>query len=237
MLVLQRQLQCLEATDVGKRYLANNPSIGPRKKAALKLVAGTRTRGNAKASGFLYRRKRTLALDEKQQTVFQAQRAHRKHKERRNNLRKMLVDKTLEQNGVGKLFNMIDTDSSGGISLEEWKTGLQRLAMKREMLAATPRTRSNLSGLILLNEDVVGMTNLHKEIDTNGDGEVDLQELTSFIKKRNKVTNKVPSKPMSSDFVDSVAKMTLRRTGWVEERANAAAAKQRALWPHEVWGM
>jgi hypothetical protein len=239
MLVLQRQIQCLDASSVGRRNQLTSIKSGAGQKKKLAFENTNAVAKNAKGNtGFLYRRRRTLALDEKQQVVFKAQRARQNHKERRSNLRKLLVDKALEQSGIEKLFNMIDTDGSGGLSLDEWKVGLQRLTMGRGMLAATPRTRSNLSGLSLLNEDLTGMGDLHQEIDTNGDGVVDLQELTMFIRKKNETVSR-PSRPnrRSGPVDEKVAKMTLRRKGWSEERAGIAAAKQQAYWPHEVWGM
>ena len=186
-------------------------------------------------TGFLYRRRRTLALDGNQQIVKKAERHQEIKAERRKKLRRILVNNAFAQGGIDKLYKKLDKDQSGGITLKEWTTGLERLALSRGNGAMSARTRNNMNGMTLLAQDG-SLSELHRELDTNHDGVIDLEELTAFVTKANEMVGMTPrGTHMQGEFSPRVKGMSLRGAGWVTSRADAVVRKQEGLWPEEAW--
>ncbi|TQD97886.1 hypothetical protein C1H46_016411 [Malus baccata] len=107
-----------------------------------------------------------------------------------------------EIHGLKEMFNNIDTDGSGSITLEELKTGLTRLGSKlteteiKQLMDAV--IAENLS-----EEEIHGLKEMFNNIDTDGSGSITLEELkTGLTRLGSKLTETEIKQLMDAADID-----------------------------------
>jgi Ca2+-binding EF-hand superfamily protein len=166
--------------------------------------------------GTMYRRKRSLALDSKERLAALEKAMEERRTKNRGNLQRILVNKALEQEGgIKKLFELIDVDGSGQISLKEWRMGLNRLTYQSKKL------RSQAIGLKMVADD------LFREIDASGDNLLSLDELKTYLEESVKFVpppQRVKTWVAQTKVSARAAKMTLKDRDFYKQRAHKAEA-------------
>jgi Ca2+-binding EF-hand superfamily protein len=201
-----------------KSQRENNQKRGNQRQAqprARKLKVATRSKKDADM-GTMYRRKRSLALDSKERMIYQNEAIEERRAQNRQKMQKMLVSNSLKSGGIKTLFQMIDTDHSGEISLKEWRAGLNRLTYSNKGM------RKEAVGLKMVADEI-----FHK-IDVDGNNSLDLDELTAYL--QDSVKDVPPPKRVETWAKETkvsprAANTTLKSQGWEKGRARNIEAK------------
>jgi hypothetical protein len=162
--------------------------------------------------------KRDLAIAYEEAVKAQSGRIYSIKKANRRKLRHAFMTRANANGGIRSLFNELDADGDGSITLKEFYMGLQKLGL----------------GLTLTRDEVA---EIHREMDLNNDSVVDLDEISNFVgslRVGKKTKGKHPG-PIISDrdrrkltttvFDPRVKVFKPRRGDWTRDRGRRTIQK------------
>jgi Ca2+-binding EF-hand superfamily protein len=177
------------------------PTRAPWQREAKHDYAEKNMQSMKKEPKYSYKR-RSYALDDNDQLIAKARRTQKIRDENRIHMIQKLKQRCLELGSIQALFNQIDADGDGSVTMKELKLALLRM------------------NFTLIATDFPIYFN---EMDTNGDGVVDMGELDRYLKN--------PPRPSAGDnrcmeitqIVHRYSPVTYgtadRRVGWEQRRA------------------